>query len=346
MPLFVGVESQGWPLSNFGQAAKTAKSLGFSALIIKIADGTNVWYSALGGWQKVLAAVTAAGLKAVPYCYCYGDAHGGLSSEISILVDTMKKAGIVIADMEVEYNGQPSWAKSVCAAMRPVPGVFGVTTWADPVQQNWQSVMIALAPCVNFWMPQVYSNNLASMYKAQYAARMPVYPVLNLGTDFGPNDILGTAKAAQCPIIALWEYSKTGLYAQVIKAISTFLAVPVLPDWSTDGTAIYGPNGIPVVSKFKDYILAPGNHWSSGNWPLETEHAKNPLEISNPSLGSGDVQTFRWSRLEWTPSRGVFEGWLGQELLAVEALHAAKASSEDIEVIVPPVPDSLRVHLE
>lgn len=34
--------------------------------------------------------------------------------------------------------------------------------------------------------------------------------------------------------------------------------------------------------------------------------------------GSGSRQRFRLTTLEWTPARGVFRGWTGQELMELE----------------------------
>jgi hypothetical protein len=42
-------------------------------------------------------------------------------------------------------------------------------------------------------------------------------------------------------------------------------------------------------------------------------------------LGSGSRQRFRLTTLEWTPSRGVFRAWTGQELIELERrLQAAQ----------------------
>jgi N-acetyl-anhydromuramyl-L-alanine amidase AmpD len=96
---------------------------------------------------------------------------------------------------------------------------------------------------------------------------------------------------------------------------------PMVPqDWTDNGTVLKAPNGHTVTLGFRDYIL--NNNWPSGNWPLEEAHGQTPLELSNPSLGGGTQQVFRWSVLEWTPSQGVFVSWVGQELLKMRALLA------------------------
>jgi hypothetical protein len=57
--------------------------------------------------------------------------------------------------------------------------------------------------------------------------------------------------------------------------------------------------------------------------PLQEEIGHNPLEESNPSLGGGTQQVFRWTMLEWTPSRGVFIAWIGQEFLKIRSDNTA-----------------------
>ena len=110
------------------------------------------------------------------------------------------------------------------------------------------------------------------------------------------------------PWAELWEFVKGG-------------AAMVPSGWKDDGKTLVAPNGVKVVQGFRDYVLA--HAWHADNWPLESEHGATPVEISNPSLGGGTRQRFRWTTLEWTPKRGVFEAWTGQELQAYELRTAA-----------------------
>lgn len=91
--------------------------------------------------------------------------------------------------------------------------------------------------------------------------------------------------------------------------------------WKDDGTTLTAPNGIPVVQGFRDHVL--NSNWDAANWPLEPEQHQLILEQSNTSLGAGQAQTFRWTRLEYTPKTGIFEGWTGQELLWYEKQYIA-----------------------
>ncbi|HJT56022.1 MAG TPA: hypothetical protein VJ761_05980 [Ktedonobacteraceae bacterium] len=107
--------------------------------------------------------------------------------------------------------------------------------------------------------------------------------------------------------------------------------VPIIPaGWHDDGVTLTAPNGHKVVHGFRDYVLK--NHWQPGNLPLQEETGRNPLEESNPSLGAGTQQVFRWTMLEWTPSRGVFIAWIGQEFLKIRGDNAAlQAEVADLE---------------
>lgn len=95
-------------------------------------------------------------------------------------------------------------------------------------------------------------------------------------------------------------------------------AVGIPAGWKDSNNTLTAPNGIKVVDGFRDYILT--HPWDSGNIPLEAAHGLNPLELSNTSLGTGTRQSFRWIVLEWTSKGGVFESWVGAELIATLAL--------------------------
>lgn len=101
-------------------------------------------------------------------------------------------------------------------------------------------------------------------------------------------------------------------------------------NWKDDGKTLIAPNGVSVVSGFREYILT--HAWDPENYPLEHEQGANPVEVSNPTLGTGTRQTFRMGVLEWTAERGVFLGWVGQELLKVREELAASH-------VPPSVPD-------
>ena len=98
--------------------------------------------------------------------------------------------------------------------------------------------------------------------------------------------------------------------------------------WQDDGVTLTASNGHKVVKSFRQYVLI--HTWASTNLPLQEENMRDPLEETNPSLGSGLQQIFNWTTLEWTETRGVFEAWTGPELLKLRndnvALQAQVAS--------------------
>lgn len=106
-------------------------------------------------------------------------------------------------------------------------------------------------------------------------------------------------------------------------------AVSVPTGWKDDGTTLTAPNGFVVVKGFREYVLQ--NAWEPYNWPLENEHAVSQEEMSNPSLGGGTQQVFRSTVLEWTNTRGVYQMWVGQELLAVRAMLARYQSAASLD---------------
>jgi hypothetical protein len=89
--------------------------------------------------------------------------------------------------------------------------------------------------------------------------------------------------------------------------------------WKDDGTTLTAPNGFKVVLGFRDHVL--NNSWDATNYPIDSETGSTVLEESNADIGEGTYQVFRKSRLEYTASRGVFEGWLGQEYLFVKGVR-------------------------
>jgi hypothetical protein len=112
------------------------------------------------------------------------------------------------------------------------------------------------------------------------------------------------------------------------------VAMPVVPTgWKDDGHILTAPNGQQVTLGFRDYVLR--HSWDPNNYPLEPAVGANPLEESNPSLGGGTQQVFRWTMLEWTPSRNVFVSYIGQELMTVRAERdALKAQVASLQVQV------------
>ena len=82
--------------------------------------------------------------------------------------------------------------------------------------------------------------------------------------------------------------------------------------WTDANNVLTAPNGVKVVKGFRDYVL--NNAWHADNFPLGAEFGTASLEASNPSLGGGTQQVFRYALLGWNTTRGVFLEWCGVEL--------------------------------
>jgi hypothetical protein len=107
--------------------------------------------------------------------------------------------------------------------------------------------------------------------------------------------------------------------AEKIVVASAISPIPV--GWRDDGATLLAPNNVKVVHGFRDWVLT--HTWSKDNWPVDVEQFLPSLEASNPSLGAGSQQLFRFSMLGWTKERGVFEEWVGVELAYLRKSYAA-----------------------
>jgi|GEM_PF-1554929 len=208
--LFLGVETRTWSHQQFINVAQFARAHDVDSLLVKFAEGTIVWYDGIDGFRSIRDAIKEQGVGVIPYMYSYGDTFGGLDGELNLLTEYMQDNGVVCADMEVEWNGHVDWASRMNARLQPVPGVFLVSTWGDPFLQNWGGVIRALNPCVNAYMPQQYTNFLASCWQqfAQSGAEC-LQPTVDLSQEFGLNDPVAIAKAAYNQghtALSVWYY--------------------------------------------------------------------------------------------------------------------------------------------
>lgn len=159
------------------------------------------------------------------------------------------------------------------------------------------------------------SDNSTPLTEAQKAAsfrlvrdicqrhNIPMRPGDSSGGIIGHRDI-APINRARCP----GNYPWADLFSYLQGGGS--MGVPA--GWKDDGQVLTAPNGVPVRLGFRDFVL--NNTWSKDNWPLGPEYGTDLLEASNPSLGGGTQQVFKWVMLGYTPARGVFMEWTGVEL--------------------------------
>lgn len=229
--LWVGVETHGWTQAEWRAAGQFARSVGIDSICAKVADGGIRWY---GSAQQLLHdirdVVLTTGAGFIPFSYCYGPKFGmsQVHDECAILAEMMSVCPIVQADMEAEYNGATAAASLFESLMRPVPGLLSVSTWADPVQQQWEGVAHTIAPCVNQWVIQQYTNWLAAQ-EGQYdpAVFTCIAPGVDLRPEFGADNALAIAEAARAhghQTLYIWEYESAranpGLVRQIVAAMA------------------------------------------------------------------------------------------------------------------------------
>jgi Uncharacterized protein conserved in bacteria len=273
--LFLGVDTANWNLAQFAAAARFAHVHHIDALFVKTCDGGNRWYQWSGdnidGWRSIRQTILQNGVGAIPYTYSYGNTYNALTTEIALLQEYMRDAGVVIADMEDKWNGHADWAAQLCSSMKAVPGIFLVSTWANPDQQNWQGVIQALNPCVDAYLPQQYTNYLASCW-GQFGAlgAACIMPTFMIEQDFGPNDAVANAHAAYSQghaAMSLWYYdpavANPGLLDQILAAFPVSTTTPTPPPQEGNVTIELTTPG---VSTF----FAPS---ADGYWRcLQTQH--------------------------------------------------------------------------
>jgi hypothetical protein len=221
--LFLGITSFNWSPAQFQDVARFARSHGVDSLLVKVADGTNVWYGGMSGWHDRRNAILAEGVGAIPYMFSYGNKFGALDDEIDIMIAHLRDNSIMCADMEGEWDGQAQWAQHLTSRVSQVPGTFLVSTWADPSLHAWQGVIRALAPATTVFMPQQYNNYLATFW-AEFAANGATWlqPTVQLTQDFGANDPVAIARNAHDQghtAISVWYYEAAAANPGLLDAV-------------------------------------------------------------------------------------------------------------------------------
>lgn len=231
--LWIGNETREWDTTAWQNAAAFAHSLGIDSICAKVADGGIKWYGSAAQLQHIRDACLTRGAGFIPFAYCYGPKFGEaqIHDECAILAEMLSVCPIVQADMEAEYNGQVAAAQLFESLMRPVAGLLSVSTWADPTQQDWLGVAEALAPCVNQWVIQQYTDWLAAQ-EGEYPAETftCIAPGVDLRPEFGADNALAivdeAVKRGQQTVF-IWEYESAQANPALVRQIvAAMAAVP------------------------------------------------------------------------------------------------------------------------
>lgn len=224
--LWVGVETHGWQQNDWRECGQFARSLGVDSICAKVADGGIRWYGSAEQLKGIRELVLTTGAGFIPFSYLYGpkfampqQAH----DECAILAEMLSVCPIVQADMEAEFNNQTGAAQLYESLLRPVPGLLSVSTWADPAQQQWEGVAHDLAPAVNQWVIQQYTNWLAAQ-EGEYDPSVftCIAPGVDLRPEFGSDNALAIVEAAKAhghQTVYLWEYESARANPALVREI-------------------------------------------------------------------------------------------------------------------------------
>lgn len=313
----------------------------------KVADGTTRWYDD-AGLASLKRVAEQHGLRVVPYHYCYGPRFGAeqIAEEARISAWAGQVFGAVIPDIEDEYMGQYEAAESFGKQVRALfAGLWMPTLYANP--QVHPVPLLSLNPYMNAWLPQVYFavwNGLAQSAieyvcpqwqafdeqarKAGQAGLKPVLPIISTSNGVQAVQIATfIEKMQRYGYIGFWHAGTYAPYARTMIAAPLTMIEEEKTMNNRDQLQAGGwkydeqqhrwtaPNGFVVEAGFAAEV---SKAWDAQDYPLENERHLDQLELSNPTLGEGSRQRFRLTTLEWTPTRGVFRSWTGQELIELE----------------------------
>lgn len=280
--LFIGVEARNWQVADISKAAANARALGFDTISVKRADGGIKWYQTAGHLALERQAALSVGCGYMPFTYCYGPAFG--NNQIDLEVAVAKEIagvcdGLVCMDLEVEWNGNVAAAQYLANKLHGFPGDVVLSTWADPVQQNWMGVVKALDPVVSAWGPQQYTNWL-SLQEGQFSAdginTDKLFPEVDVADLFGgannPTQVVQNIVKRNHHSVWIWEYQAAIANPTLMHTLTALIgsnapaqAVPTpkpapLPS-PTQPTKLPAPKHTTAIQKYT-YIIATGDSLS------------------------------------------------------------------------------------
>ncbi len=113
----------------------------------------------------------------------------------------------------------------------------------------------------------------------------------------------------------------------------------VAAGWHDDEKAdkLTAPNGKYFTKGFRKAVLNEP-FYDLADLPLENEHPCDQMEFGNPNIEPGTQQICEMTTWEWTPKRGIFKMYTGQEIMALRKLVQAH---EQNPLLPPAIHDEL-----
>ncbi len=205
--LFIGIESENWSLADFETACTFCLDHSIDGLIVKVYEVTQGdWYTSIGGAQAVADVVTSHHLRFMPYGFFYGNS----TQECDAIVRYGTSFDSFILDMESTWNNASSLmlAPYLTAIQKVVTSHHNIdiSTFADPAEQGWTSVVDALEPYVGLWMPQIYSEELDTLAAKEWPSTLYLLPTYSV-IDVNSNGLFDTALIQKGVDVSIWEYA-------------------------------------------------------------------------------------------------------------------------------------------
>ena len=288
--LFIGNECHAWTINDFVRAARNARAMGIDTIVPKRADGMLRWFANLKQIEAERQATLDQGCGYIPFIYSYGPQFGEaqIAGECTLLAELQDaNDGMVVCDMEVEWNGRSDAAERFTQYVRQHPQhTLIVTTWADPIQQNWQGVIRALLPAVTAWWPQQYSTWLAAQtHQFIDLGATCIHPCVDLLGEFGANDplnIASSAMAAGHTSLGIWEYISACQNPTLVRAITAVMGKHLT---STQPVTLPNPpeTSHPKI-QWKHYTLLSGDTLGSIAQKLHIANWYQDLYLPNAAM--------------------------------------------------------------
>lgn len=260
--------------------------MGFDTICVKRAEGIYKWYRTPAQLRIEKAAVEAVGVKYRAFHYIYGPAFGNdqIITEAAILKEIGSVCGISIADMEVQWNGKVAAANALAKLMANRPAPFIVSTWADPVQQNWVDVIKCLDPVVDAWGPQQYTAWLSGQEQFQWTAEkdriMPEIDITSVFTN-SPLAVLKDAIARGHRSIWIWEYLQALRQPNLVRQMLAMMA-PQLTTAKPVKLPAPEHKLSPII--YRKYTVVPGDTLSEIASKLHLHNWFQDLYILNKNI--------------------------------------------------------------
>jgi hypothetical protein len=224
-------DGEGTPLTAADCAAY--KAVGVDWICVKVSDGTNTW----GGTPAAqLALVRAAGMRAIPWAFLYG--NESIAAQLTALKTASGSAGPYILNVE----------KSIpVGQLASVAHESAVATWGDPQNfPNAPSIGQIADIGAGAIMPEAYSGAWGVTPEVAISRTMGGYHSLDIPNPPGLPPLLPindssamlafaqAAKAAGCRGVSAWRHGANGISPSALAGVAAvFKASDPTPTSST-----------------------------------------------------------------------------------------------------------------